>query len=235
MLFGAALIAAGIAAAPVQTPGPASLLVLSKGDQTLAAVDPQTLRVLGRVPSGPDPHEVVASTDGRVAYIANYNGGGNIITRVDLVAMKALPPIDLGALRAPHGLAFAGGKLWFTAEAASAVGTFDPATGKVERVLDTGQQGTHMVFVPTDLRHLVTTNMGSGTLTIAEKPAPGGDWKQTVITVGPRGEGFDVSPDGKQAWVANAGDGTLLSDISFLNLVLKSTHVDHCESSLARP
>ena len=217
ILFAAALVAAGIAAAPAQTRGPASLLVLSKGDQTLAVVDPQTLRVLGRVPSGPDPHEVVASTDGRFAYIANYNGGGNIITPVDLVAMKALPPIDLGPLRSPHGLAFAGGKLWFTAEAASAVGTYDPATRKVERVLDTGQNGTHMVFVPNDLQHLVTTNMGSGTLTIAEKPAAAGDWKQTVITVGPRGEGFDVSPDGKQAWVANAGDGT----ISIVDLAAK--------------
>jgi YVTN family beta-propeller protein len=195
-------------APPAQTSGSASLLVLSKGDQTLAVVDPQTLRVLGRVPSGPDPHEVVASTDGRMAYIANYNGGGNIITPVDLVAIKALPPIDLGPLRAPHGLAFAGGKLWFTAEGARAVGTYDPATAKVERVLDTGQNGTHMVFVVNPQR-LVTTNMGSGTITIAEKTNAGGEWRQTLVTVGPRGEGFDVSPDGKHVWVANAGDGTV--------------------------
>ena len=200
------VFAASFAAA--QPPASSSLLVLSKGDQTLAVVDPQTRRVLGRVPSGPDPHEVVASTDGRMAFIANYNGGGNIITPVDLVAMKALPPIDLGALRAPHGVAFAGGRLWFTAEGAGAVGTYDPATGKVERALDTGQNGTHMVFVLNPQR-LVTTNMGSGTLTIAEKASAGGEWKQTVVTVGPRGEGFDVSPDGKQAWVANAGDGTV--------------------------
>ena len=79
------------------------------------------------MPSGPDPHEVVVSDDGTIAYIANYNGGGNIITPVDLVAMKALPPIDLGPLRAPHGLAFAGGKLWFTAEARKAIGSYDPA------------------------------------------------------------------------------------------------------------
>lgn len=31
----------------------------------------------------------------------------------------------------------------------------------------------------------------------------------TVVPVGSRDEGFDVSPDGKQAWVANAGDGTV--------------------------
>ena len=38
---------------------------------------------------------------------------------------------------------------------------------------------------------------------------PGGDWNETVIPVGDGSEGFDVMPDGKQAWVANAWDGTL--------------------------
>src|SRR5437773_8308951 len=106
----------GAAVLRAQIPASGSLLVLAKSDQTLSIVDPTTLNVLGRVPSGPDPHEVVASTDGRFAYISNYNGGGNMISVVDLAAVKASPPIDLGPLRAPHGLAFAGGKLWFTAE-----------------------------------------------------------------------------------------------------------------------
>lgn len=210
-LVAVVLIAIGLGMGPVpaQSAGP-WLLVLSKADRTLAVVDPKTLKVLGRVPSGPDPHEVIASSDGRTAYIANYNGGGHIITPVDLVGMKALPPIDLGPLRAPHGLAFAGGKLWFTAEGAKAIGTYDPATGKVERALDTGQNGTHMVVVSGDLRRLVATNMGSGTVSIVEKATGGGgDWNQTVVPVGPRGEGFDVSPDAKEAWVANAGDGTV--------------------------
>ncbi len=205
----------GVAAIGTQTPGGASLLVLSKADRTLSVVDPKTLQVLGTAPSGPDPHEVVASSDGRMAYIANYNGGGNIITPVDLLAMKTLPPIDLGALRAPHGLAFAGGRLWFTAEGAKAVGSYDPVTGKIERVLETGQNGTHMVFVSGDLQRLVTTNMGSGTLSIVDKT--GGGWNQTLVTVGPRGEGFDVSPNGKEAWVANAGDGT----VSIVDLAAK--------------
>jgi YVTN family beta-propeller protein len=200
----------GISPASAQPSGTASLIVLSKADQTLAVVDPKTLKVLGKAPSGPDPHEVVASSDGRMAYIANYNGGGNIITPVDLVAMKALPPIDLGPLRAPHGLTFAGGKVWFTAEGAKAIGSYDPATGKMERVFDTGQNGTHMVFVSRDVQRLVTTNMGSGTVSIVDKAAGGGgSWNQTLVTVGPRGEGFDVSPNGKEAWVANAGDGTV--------------------------
>ena len=88
--------------------------MLSKTDQTLSTVDPATLKVLGRVPSGPDPHEVVASSDGKFAYISNYGSGAyNTLAAVDLVAEKALPPVDLGALRGPHGLAFVGGKVSF--------------------------------------------------------------------------------------------------------------------------
>ena len=193
--------------------------------------------MLGRVPSGPDPHEVVASSDGRVAYISNYNGGGNIITVVDLVGMKALPPIDLGPLRAPHGLAFVGGKLWFTAEGAKVIGSYDPAAAKIDWVLGTGQNRTHMIFVSDDLTRMVTSNVSSATMTIIEKtagrgrggpgapggPPPGagnrgrgpggpagqGDWDETVVPVGRGAEGFDVSPDGKEIWAANAQDGTV--------------------------
>src|ERR1700761_4257642 len=66
-----------------------TLLVLSKGDHTLAMVDPSTRKVLARMPSGPDPHEVIAASDGRAAYISNYGGGAyNTITEADLVARK---------------------------------------------------------------------------------------------------------------------------------------------------
>jgi YVTN family beta-propeller protein len=164
----------GLLAGQPQPAPPGSLLVLAKTDQTLSVVDPATLKVLGRVPSGPDPHEVVASSDGRVAYISNYNGGGNLITVIDLVAMKPLPPIDLGPLRAPHGLTFTGGKLWFTAEAAKAIGSYDPATSKVDWILGTGQNRTHMIFVSSDLSRIVTSNVSSATMTIIEKTAGGG-------------------------------------------------------------
>jgi len=49
-------------------------------------------------------------------------------------------------------------------------------------------------------------------------PGNGNDWQLTVIPAGARGEGFDVSPDGKMAWVANPGDGT----ISVIDIANKS-------------
>jgi len=218
VVFVAAMASAISAAQSASSPSGGTLLVLSKGDLTLSAVDPSTLKVLGKVPSGPDPHEVIASTDGRMAYIANYNGGGNIITPVDLAEMKALSPIDLGPLRAPHGVTFVGNKLWFTAEASKAIATYDPATGKVDWILGTGQNRTHMIHVWPDLSRIVTSNVSSATMTIIEKVAGGGrgrggagqsDWDETVVPVGRGAEGFDVSPDGKQIWAANAQDGTI--------------------------
>jgi DNA-binding beta-propeller fold protein YncE len=217
---------------------PKALLVLAKTDNTLAIVDPVTLHVIARMPSGPDPHEVVASTDGKFAYISNYGGGAyNTITVVDLVEQKTLPAVDLGPLRGPHGLAFAAGKVWFTAEAAKVIGSYDPATKKVDWVLGTGQNRTHMIYVSEDLKRMVTSNVSSATMTIVEKTVGGGrgggrgpgpgrggpggppqaDWEETVVAVGRGAEGFDVSPDGKELWAANAQDGT----ISILDLAAK--------------
>src|SRR4051794_8574856 len=89
------------------------LLALSKRNHTLAIVDPNSLQVIARAPVGPDPHEVIASSDGKTAYVSIY-GGGRYHAVIDLAGQKALPDIDTGALNGSHGLAFAGGKVWFT-------------------------------------------------------------------------------------------------------------------------
>src|SRR5437899_3697840 len=160
--------------APAQT-NPATLVVLSKSDKTVAIVDPATLQVLARMPSGPDPHEIVASDDGKLAYISNYGGldsALNTISVVDLVARKALPPIDLGALHSTHGLAFAGGKLYFTAETNKVIGTYDPATQRVDWILGTGQNRTHMVDVSKSRDKIFTSNVNSGTISIIEQTTP---------------------------------------------------------------
>jgi YVTN family beta-propeller protein len=212
--------AIGRGALHAQNTPPDSLLVLSKADHTLAIVDPSSLKAVARVPVGNDPHEVIASADGKTAYVSNYGGGAyNTLAVVDLVAQKALPVVDLGALRGPHGLTFAGGKTWFTAEAAKAIGSYDPTTQKIDWILGTGQNRTHMIYVWSDLKRIVATNVSSGTVSIIEKTAgggaAGGDWDETVVRVGKGSEGFDVSPDGKEIWVANSGDGTVsIIDVS---------------------
>jgi DNA-binding beta-propeller fold protein YncE len=221
-----------------------SLLALSKRNHTLAMVDPATLQIIARAPVGPDPHEVIASSDGKTAYVSIYGGGRyHELSVIDLTAQKALPSIDTGALNGPHGLAFVGGKLWFTAESAKAIARYDPATARVDWIMGTGQNRTHMIYVTPDEKQIYTTNVSSATVTILERIAlppmgpppgvrpppgaqprpPGGgqprmDWNETVIPVGKGDEGFDVSPDGREFWTADAQDGTL----SIINLATKA-------------
>ena len=221
--------------AGAQTPSPA-LLVLEKADSTLAFADPATMKIVARVPAGPDPHEIVVSPDGKLAYISNYGGldsNLNTITAIDLPGQKALSPIQLGALRSPHGLAFSGGKLYFTVETNKAFGRYDPATHAIDWILGTGQDRTHMIVVAESLDRIFTSNVSSGTISIIEQVAapmpagpppgapagagpPGGPaggprktWKVSDIPSGRGSEGFDLSPDGKEIWAANAQDGTV--------------------------
>src|SRR5260370_41599822 len=95
-------MAVNVAAA--QTPSPA-LLVLNK-EGSLAIVDPAARKVVGHVPTGESPHEVVASTDGKLAFASNYGGTapGNTISVIDLAAQKELPPLDRGPLPRPPRL-----------------------------------------------------------------------------------------------------------------------------------
>lgn len=227
------------------TPSPA-LLVLEKAQNTLVIVDPASLTIVARIAAGEDPHEVAVSDDGRIAWVTNYRGrgggpGGNTITPIDLVAQKPLPVIQLGALRAPHGVATGGGKLFVTAEQSKVVARIDPATQTVDWVVGTGEDRTHMVAVSKDGKIVLTTNVNSASVSIIEQralampaggppgappnsaPTPpragaiGGvagaaaptDWHVTNVAVGRGAEGMDLSPDGRELWVANAQESTV--------------------------
>jgi streptogramin lyase len=61
------------------------------------------------------------------------------------------------------------GKVWFTAEAAKAIGSYDPASGKIDWIMGTGQNRTHMIYVFPDAKRIVTTNVSSATVTILDK------------------------------------------------------------------
>ncbi len=203
-----------VAAAAAQTPSPA-LLVLEKDDRSLAIVDPDSLKIVGRVEAGEDPHEVVASDDGRFAYISNYGAfganPGHTLSVVDLMSQNRMPSVELGALRAPHGLDLVDGKVYFTAEGSKAIGRYDPVTQKIDWVLGIGQNRTHMLVVARDLNRIFTSNVNANEIGFLDRNQSGdiSGWIEAYIPVGKGPEGFDVSPDGKELWAANSGDGTV--------------------------
>ena len=209
MMGGAVLALAAGAAAAADTPTPA-LLVLNK-EGSLAIVDPASRKVVGTVRTGDMPHEAAASTDGKLAFVSNYGGGatpGKSISVIDLLTQKELHRVDLGALRMPHGLAFAGGKLYFTCETNKIIGTYNPATNQVDWLQGTGQNSTHMVEVSKDQNQIYTANIASDSISVFDR-AGAQNWNQTVIPVGKGPEGFDLTPDGKEIWAANSRDGSV--------------------------
>jgi len=206
------LIALGLlSAAPAlaaETPSPA-LLVLNKEDNALAIVDPATRTVVARIPVGEAPHEVTASSDGKLAFVSNYGSRqpGHTISVIDLVAQKEIHRVDLSPMGRPHGLTYAEGKVYFTAEASKLIGRYDPAANQVDWLLGTGQNTTHMVLLSKDRNTIFTSNIGSDSITIIGRAPNRLDWNETAVPVGKGPEGFDLSPDGKELWAAHSRDG----------------------------
>jgi YVTN family beta-propeller protein len=190
---------------------PSYLLVLNKAENTLAIIDPQKFDILARIPTGEGPHEVIVSADGKTAFVANYGTQqtlGSSLSVIDLVTRKETKRVDLGALRRPHGIVEAGGKIYFTCEVNRLVARYDPAMGAVDWIMGTGQNATHMLVVSPDQKKIYTANIASDTVTAMEfAAAPPAQSKIMHIPVGKQPEAIALSPDARELWVGHNGDG----------------------------
>ncbi len=136
-------------------PGGSGLLVVAnQKEHTVLVVDPDERRELAKIVVGVNGHEVMASKDGRVAYVPIYgNSGvgrpgthGSTIDVVDLQERKLTATIDLGKPLRPHRAEWGPDSLLYvTAELANAVDVVDPETRKVVAEIPTGQKESHML------------------------------------------------------------------------------------------
>ena len=188
------------------------LVALNKAEASLTIIDPKDMKVLGKVPTGDAPHEVVLSADGKTAYVANYGAQtpGSSLSVIDIETKKELRRVDLAPLLRPHGLVEAGGKIYFTSETNRLIGRYDPATNRVDWLMGTGQNATHMIVVTPDQKRMFTANIGSDSVTAFEfqnvPPAPS---RITHIAVGKQPEAIDASPDGREVWVGLNMEGAI--------------------------
>ena len=180
------------------------LVVLNKNVATATLVDVATGRALGTMPTGPYPHEVVVSPDGRRAVVADYGAQepGRTLTVLDLVSRRAERTIDLGEHRRPHGIVWlpGGARVAVTCEQTQALVLVDVNAGAVVGAIPTAARGTHMVALHRDGRRAYTANIGSGTVSLVDLGA-----RQLVrsVTTGRGPEAIDVSPDGREVWAAD--------------------------------
>ncbi|MBK5294267.1 MAG: hypothetical protein JJE04_21625 [Acidobacteriia bacterium] len=193
------------------------LLVLFKGASALAFYTLEG-QLLGKVPVGLHPHEMVISVDGRYAYTTD-NGtmkieqpgkGGNSISVVDLHARKRVGKISTEVYYRPHGISLdpVNGVLAVTSELPERVLLVDPARRKLIRNFETKGKTTHMVaFGPGKSGALYAFACNSGEDTVSVVQLTTGHVKK--IVTGQRPEGNVISPDGALLYVANRESHTI--------------------------
>jgi YVTN family beta-propeller protein len=200
--------------------GKGVVVVLNKSDHEAALVDPATLEVLAKLPTGKGPHEAATSPDGRYAYVSNYGSfqvfregerprmqPGSTITVLDLKDRKVKGTFDLGKYTQPHGLwvSHDGKRVWVTCEGAKAVLELHAASGEILKAWETSQEVSHMVVPTPDERKLYVANIGSGSVTVIDRTT---DIVKSIPT-GAGAEGIDVAPNGKEVWVSNRASHTV--------------------------
>jgi len=179
------------------------LLVLNKAENNLAFVDADSMKVTGKVAVGDGPHEVVFSADGKMAFVSNYGAQvpGSSISVIDVQNRKELRRVDVSPLMRPHGMVVLGWKLYFTAEVNRLIARYDPAANKIDWMMGTGQNGSHMIVVSADQKRMYTSNIGSDTISAFDfSGVPPAGSRITHIPVGKQPEAIDLSPNGKEVW-----------------------------------
>jgi len=187
------------------------LLVANKGNHTLSIVDPVSGVTQAVVPeNGVTGHEVVASPDGRRAFVPIYgNSGvghpgtdGSLIRVIDLTKHEIVGTVDLGRGLRPHCAAIGpkNGLLYVTTEIENSITVIDPATLKIVATIPTGQPESHMLAIAHDGRRGYTANVGPGTVSVLDLEA-----KKVLAIIPISGEvqRISVSADDRRIFTAD--------------------------------
>ena len=191
--------------------GDGFLLVANKGEHTLGIIDPAAGQQLATVPeNGITGHEVVASPDGRTAYVPIYGNSGvgkpgtdgkNVVV-VDIASRKVTGDVDFGHGVRPHCPVFGpkNGLLYVTTELDKTVSIIDPHTLKIVGAVPTDQPESHMLAITSDGRRGYTANVGPGTVSVLDMEA-----KKTIAVIHISGETqrISISPDDSMVFTSD--------------------------------
>src|SRR5580658_9620948 len=187
------------------------LLVANKGDHTLGIVDPASgTQVAAIDEGGVTGHEVIASPDGRMAYVPIYGDSGvgkpgtdgTKVIAVDLASHKITGTLDFGRGVRPHCPMFgpANGLLYVSTELDQAIAIVDPHSMKVVGKVPTGQMESHMFAISHDGKRAYTANVGAGTVSVLDLDA-----KRviTVIPIAKQTQRMSLSVDDRLAFTSD--------------------------------
>jgi DNA-binding beta-propeller fold protein YncE len=186
-----------------------TLVVTNKTPSTATIVDVASGRILATLPTGPGPHEVALSSDGRTAVVTDYSGPPGTrktLTVLDVPGLRVVRTIDLGSYTAPHGIVFLPGDslVAVSSEASRNVVVVHVGEGVVRRAIGTRAGGSHMVAVTRDGGTAWTGDMQAHTVTRLDLGA--GTWVAS-FPVPETPEAINVTPDGREVWVGSNATG----------------------------
>lgn len=187
------------------------LLVANKTDRTLSVIDVAAGRQLGAVPEdGVTGHEVIASPDGKTAYVPIYGDSGvgragsdgRDMAIIDIASRKVVSRLDFGKGVRPHCPIFEPTKhlLYVTTELDQTVSIIDPKTLKIVGTVPTGQPESHMLIITRDGKRGYTSNVGTGTVSVLDLDARK---LVTTIPVAKRAQRLALSPDESKLYTAD--------------------------------
>ena len=187
------------------------VLVANQGGRTLSIISVSSATQVAAVPEGDiTGHEVVASPDGKTAYVPIYgNSGvgkpgtdGTHIVVIDIASRKVTGNIDLGHGARPHCIRYNqhDGLLYVTTELDKAITIVDPHTLKVVGTIPTGQPESHMLAISNDGKRGYTSNVGPGTVSVLDMKARK---TITVISIAPGAQRISISNDDSMVFTSD--------------------------------
>jgi YVTN family beta-propeller protein len=211
----AALLLLTVGAATGRSESPANkedgvLLVANKGDRALSLIDPVAKKEIARIPENDTTgHEVIASPDGKLAYVPIYgNSGvgkpgtdGTHMVVIDLASQKIVGNVDFGKGVRPHcpRIGPKDGMLYVSTELNQTISIIDPKTLKIIGTLPTGADESHMFILSSDGKHAYTANVGPGTVSVIDVAA-----KKLVTTIPISGSTQRIAMSMDDKWVFTA-------------------------------
>jgi len=195
-----------LVAIPVGAQLTGTVVVANKGEATVSFIDVATARVVGTAPTGPGPHELIVSADGRTAVVTDYGGGSSTLTVLDVPRARRTGTIDLPGHNRPHGIAFLPGDslVAVTSEAAGAVIVVHVGKGTIVELLETEAGGSHMLGVTADGMTIWTGDMSSNTVTELSRRTGA---KVRSLEAPAQPEAVNVTPDGTRVFAGSNATG----------------------------
>ena len=162
-------------------------------------LDPSTLEVIDSIDTGPRPHGIVASHDGRTLFITLEVS--NEVIKVDVATHEILARVEVGTVPNEPTLSADGRYLFVPLRGEGGTDIVDTQTMTLVKSLATGA-GSHNAYTSPDGRLVYSTSMGDNQISVID---PNALEIQRIIPLNGQPRPIALTDDGRLAYVVLSG------------------------------